>query len=231
MLGKAYGIGVGPGDPKLLTVKALEVLEQLRIVFYPSFGKKSIALDIVRSYINPGAKLIEMNIPLSPNEAKVVAYQNFANQIKEYLNNQVDVGVLCEGDPLFFGSFITIRDLLKESYQVNVVSGISSIMSAFVHVDDFMGQGDDSISIITAGTDESLIKDKISTSNTTIIIKVAKHFKKIKKIATDLGLLETSVYISQIDQARQYSDRLDMISDEVIEYFSIIIIKNHNLKS
>jgi precorrin-2/cobalt-factor-2 C20-methyltransferase len=159
----------------------------------------------------------------------VAAYQNFANQIKEYLNKQVDVGVLCEGDPLFFGSFITIRDLLKESHQVKVVSGISSIMSAFVHLDDFMGQGDDSISIITAGTDEFLIRDKISKSNTTIIIKVAKHLKKIKKIATDLGLLETSMYISQIDQAHQYSDRLSMISDEVIEYFSIIIIKNHKL--
>ncbi len=102
-------------------------------------------------------------------------------------------------------------------------------MSAFVHLDDFMGQGDDSISIITAGTDEFLIRDKISKSNTTIIIKVAKHLKKIKKIATDLGLLETSMYISQIDQAHQYSDRLSMISDEVIEYFSIIIIKNHKL--
>ena len=159
----------------------------------------------------------------------MAAYQNFANQIKEYLNKQVDVGVLCEGDPLFFGSFITIRDLLKESHQVKVVSGISSIMSAFVHLDDFMGQGDDSISIITAGTDEFLIRDKISKSNTTIIIKVAKHLKKIKKIATDLGLLETSMYISQIDQVHQYSDRLSMISDEVIEYFSIIIIKNHKL--
>lgn len=229
MLGKAYGIGVGPGDPKLLTVKATEILEQLKIVFYPSFGKNSIALDIARSHIRTDAKLIEMNIPLFPNEAKVAAYQNFANQIKEYLNKQVDVGVLCEGDPLFFGSFITIRDLLKESHQVEVVSGISSIMSAFVHLDDFMGQGDDSISIITAGTDEFLIRDKISTSNTTIIIKVAKHLKKIKKIATDLGLLETSMYISQIDQAHQYSDRLSMISDEVIEYFSIIIIKNHKL--
>ena len=176
--------------------------------------------------INPDAKLIEMNVPLFPYKAKVAAYQNFANQIKEYLENQVDVGVLCEGDPLFFGSFITIRDLLMKSHQVNVVSGISSIMSAFVHVDDFMGQGDDTISIITAGIAERLIKDKISTSNTTIVIKVAKHLKKIKTIAANLGLLETSVYISQIDQAHQYSDRLDMISDEVIEYFSIIIIKN-----
>ena len=231
MLGKAYGIGVGPGDPKLLTVKALEILAQLKIVFYPSFGKNSIALDIARSHINPDAKLIEMNIPLFPYKAKVAAYQNFANQIKEYLDNQVDVGVLCEGDPLFFGSFITIRDLLKKNYQVNVVSGISSIMSAFVHVDDFMGQGDDIISIITAGTDERLIKDKISTSNTTIVIKVAKHLKKIKTIAANLGLLETAMYISKIDQAQQYSGRQDMISDDVIEYFSIIIIKNPMLSS
>ena len=64
MIGKVYGIGVGPGDPKLLTLKALELLEKLKIIFYPSFGKKSIALDIARSYINPDAKLIEMNIPL-----------------------------------------------------------------------------------------------------------------------------------------------------------------------
>ena len=105
MLGKAYGIGVGPGDPKLLTVKATEILERLKIVFYPSFGKNSIALDIARSHIRTDAKLIEMSIPLFPNEAKVAAYQNFANQIKEYLNKQVDVGVLCEGGPSIFWLF------------------------------------------------------------------------------------------------------------------------------
>ena len=231
MIGKVYGIGVGPGDPKLLTLKALELLEKLKIIFYPSFGKKRIALDIVRSYINPDAKLIEMNIPLFPDEERLAAYQNFTNQMKEYLNNQIDVGVLCEGDPLFFGSFIVIRDLLKDSHQVNVISGISSIMAAFVHLDDFIGQGDDTISIITAAKDEDHIKDKILTSNTTIIIKLSKHLRKIKKIATDLDLLATSMYISQIDQQQQHSDNLDMISDEVIEYFSIVVIKNPMLKS
>tara|TARA_B100000900_G_C20460102_1_gene666883 strand:+ start:145 stop:840 length:696 start_codon:yes stop_codon:yes gene_type:complete len=229
MTGKAYGIGVGPGDPKLLTLKAIDLLQELKIIFYPSFGKKNIALDTSLSYINPHSKLIKMDIPLSPYESKIAAYQEYADQMKEFLNNHIDVGVLCEGDPLFFGSFITIRDLLKDSHEIRIVSGISSIMAAFPHIDDFMGQGDDSISIITASAEEDVIKDKISKSNTTIIIKVTKHFKRIKKIVNDLGLTHTSHFISQIDQEQQYSDRLNNVSEDVIEYFAIIIIKNPKL--
>jgi precorrin-2/cobalt-factor-2 C20-methyltransferase len=229
MVGKVYGIGVGPGDPKLLTVKAAEVIGSLDILFYPSFGKVNMALNIAKPYLNNRTKKVEMKVPLSPPKDKFKAYYEYSDKIMNYLNKDKNVGVLCEGEPLFFGSFINIWYNIRDEFKVEIIPGISSVMSAFSQIDEFMAMGDDSVSIITANMINKIIKEKISSSNTTIIIKIGNKFQKINKLVTSMGLSDHSIFLSNIHSEKQFTSKLSKIKNSPNDYFSIIIVKNSNV--
>ena len=229
MVGKVYGIGVGPGDPKLLTVRAAEVIGSLDILFYPSFGKINMALNIAKPYLNNRTKKIEMKVPLSPPKDKFKAYYEYSGKIMSYLNEDKDVGILCEGEPLFFGSFINIWHNIRDEFKVEIIPGISSVMSAFSQIDEYMAIGDDSVSIITANVINKVIKEKISSSNTTIIIKIGSKFQKINKLIATMGLSDHSIFLSNIYSDRQFISKLSKIKNNPTDYFSIIIIKNNNV--
>lgn len=228
MTGKAYGIGVGPGDSKLLTIRAVEVIRNLDVIFYPSFGLVNMALNIAKPYLTSSTIKLEMKIPLSPPQDKFDAYKMYSDQIINYLLKDKDVGVLCEGDPLFFGSFINIWHNIRNNYEVEIVPGISSVMSSFSQTEEFMGMGDDSISIITANIHNELIRQKIRSSDITIIIKIGNKFQKIKEILSSMKLLDHSIFISNIYNEKQFLSVMSKIKINPNDYFSIIIVKNNN---
>ena len=230
MAGVLYGIGVGPGDPKLLTIRATEVLKCINVLVYPNFGDRKLsAHDIIKPFLVDGIVKLEMKIPFAPPKERLLAYNLNIVKIKEYLDQEFNVGVICEGDPLFFGSFINIWEPLKDKYKVEVIPGVSSVMSAFPEINEYIAIADESVSIITSNLTEELIMEKIRHSNTTIIMKIGKKFAKIRKILEVMGLSKQAIYISNISRPNQMFSRIDLISNMPEEYFSMIIIKNNDL--
>ena len=129
----------------------------------------------------------------------------------------------------FFGSFINIWHNIRDEFKVEIIPGISSVMSAFSQIDEYMAIGDDSVSIITANVINKVIKEKINSSNTTIIIKIGNKFQKINKLIATMGLSDHSIFLSNIYSERQFISKLSKIKNNPTDYFSIIIIKNNNV--
>ena len=138
--GRLYGLGVGPGDPELLTVKALRILRAAPVVAYLSAkAKKSNALSIVESYLDPRQTMMPLIYPVTTEKIEppqcyetIIAdfYDEAAEAIARHLDAGTDVAVLCEGDPFFYGSFMYLHDRLSTRYPTDVVPGVCSIVAS-----------------------------------------------------------------------------------------------------
>ena len=134
MTGKLIGIGVGPGDPELLTLKAHRLLTNARIVAYPAPDSgESFARSIVAEFMPEGAVEIPIIVPMRVERfpAKAV-YDKAAETIGEHLRSGEDVVVLCEGDPFFYGSYMYLYERLAGEFTCEVVPGVSSLVNADV---------------------------------------------------------------------------------------------------
>src|SRR5262249_55482306 len=129
MSGTLYGLGVGPGDPELVTVKVLRILQRLSVVAYPAPEHgASFARSVVASRLSPAQTEIAIRVPMTRAVAPAqTAYDRAAIEIARHLEAERDVGVLCQGDPFFYGSFIQIFERLSPRFPVQVVPGVSSL--------------------------------------------------------------------------------------------------------
>jgi precorrin-2/cobalt-factor-2 C20-methyltransferase len=126
--GRLYGIGVGPGDPELLTLKALRLLRAAAVVAYPAPGHgDSFARAIVAEWLDQGQREIAIRFPMRPGPPPAEVYDDTAQAIAAHLDSGSDVAVLCQGDPLFYGSFIGILTRLGHRYPVEIIPGVSSL--------------------------------------------------------------------------------------------------------
>src|SRR5215813_10793865 len=126
--GRLYGLGLGPGDPELVTLKALRLLRRAQVVAYPApVGGASFARSIVASWIGPHQREIAIGFPMQPGPPPAEIYDAAAAAIAGELDSGRDVAFLCQGDPLFYGSFAPVLARLAPRYPVTVVPGVSSL--------------------------------------------------------------------------------------------------------
>ena len=130
-MNKLFAIGVGPGSGDLLTVRAAALLRRLEVVAYPH---PALARKIAAPYLREGALQVPLRLPLRKKDAERRAiYEKNAERLVELLNRGKDVGFLCEGDPLLYGSFIPLLRLLEGRVAIEVVPGINSFTAAAAH--------------------------------------------------------------------------------------------------
>src|SRR6516164_1105513 len=125
MPGRLFGIGVGPGDPELLTLKALRLLRAAPVVAYPAPEQgDSFARSIVAIWLNVGQREIAIRIPMQPSAPPAVIYDAAAAKLAIELDHGDDVALLCQGDPLFYGSFVHLFTRLAGRYRIEIVPGV-----------------------------------------------------------------------------------------------------------
>ena len=130
-MGRLHGLGIGPGDPELLTLKALRLLQAAPVVAYPvSDSGKSLARSIVADYLTHAPREVPMYLPFKPDRSAQPYYDRAAAILATHLSCGQDVAVLCEGDPFFYGSFMYLFTRLAERFETEVVPGVSSIMAS-----------------------------------------------------------------------------------------------------
>ncbi len=128
MTGRLYGIGIGPGDPELLTMKAFRVLRSSAVVAYPmSDSGRKLARSIVAEYLRPEQIEVPMYFPFKLEESAQPYYDKAAETLAEHLHAGRDVVVLCEGDPFFYGSFMYLYNRLSDQFQTEVIPGVSCV--------------------------------------------------------------------------------------------------------
>lgn len=223
--GRLYGLGIGPGDPELLTLKAHRILTSVPVIAYPTLESgKALARSIVADYIQPEQIEIPMPLPFSVARSSQPYYDQAAIKIAEYLEAGQDVAVLCEGDPMLYGSFMYLFNRLAARFQTEVVPGISSTFASAAMLGAPITYRNDVLSIMPATLDADTLRDRLSSVDSAIIIKLGRHFTKVKTVLTELDLLDRALYIERATQINQRIADIKTIDSAEVPYWALILI-------
>ena len=224
MKGKFYGVGVGPGDPELMTVKAVNAIKNADVIIAPKTEKKegSVALTIAQPYIE-GAEIVFQTFPMVKNfdESKEIFLQN-TNQILEFLREGKDVAFLTLGDPMFFSTYIYIFNLLKDSgANITTIAGVPAFLAIASHIGKPAAYGNDIITVIPATAPKDKIVDALKVSDSAVLMKVYKNFSEVVELLDDTNMLDSALLISRyglddekiLDNLREHkADKLNYLS-------------------
>ena len=225
MSGVLYGVGLGPGDPGLITVKSSQLISQARVIAYPSLaGGESFARSIAAGLISSEAEEIVMDVPMAVERAPAqAAYDIGAKKIAAALDRDEDVVCLCEGDPFFYGSFMYLYARLAADYQVEVVPGVTSITTCAARAGMPLAARNERLTILPGPLPAEELRTRIEGAESVAIMKVGRHLNKIRTVIADLGLTDKAAYIERASLPDELVCPLDA-APEKAPYFSMIIL-------
>ena len=224
MTGKLYGIGLGPGASDLVTVRGARLIQNCDVVAYPALEDgKSFAREIAADYLGSQTE-IRIEIPMTVERVPAqTAYDIAAKKIATALSQGKNVAVLCEGDPLFYGSFMYLHARLSKSFQVEVVPGVSSIMACAAVASRPLVARNERLIVLPGPLEAEELKTNIIAQDTIAIMKVGRHIAKLKAVISDLGLTKKAIYIERASLGHQKVIPLAQAPSNA-PYFSMILI-------
>lgn len=226
MGGKLYGVGVGPGDPELLTLKALRILRSVPVLAWPAPEKgPSLARDIIAEYLPGTQREIAIRMPLlSARFPADDVYDKAAIEIKDALDAGEDVAVICEGDPFFYGSFMYLFGRLANDRSIEVVPGVSSLTACAAALRSPLSARNDVLSVIPGPLDAGIMSMRLAEADAAAIIKVGRHITKIRGVLASLGLSDNARYIERATMAEQRIVNLADVGNGDAPYFSMVLV-------
>jgi precorrin-2/cobalt-factor-2 C20-methyltransferase len=223
--GKLYGLGIGPGDPELLTLKAYRILQSVPVIAYPAMENgKVLARAIVADYLRPEQIEIPMPLPFSPTRSSQPYYDIAAEKIAAHLSEGRDVAVLCEGEPFLYGTFMYLYNRLSSHFTTEVVPGISSTMASAAQLGVPLTYRNDVLSIMPATLSAEILRDRLAVTDTAVIIKLGRHFSKVRDVLSELGLLERALYIERATMPNQRIVKITEVDSAEVPYWALIVI-------
>jgi precorrin-2/cobalt-factor-2 C20-methyltransferase len=223
--GRLYGLGVGPGDPELLTLKALRLLREVPVVAYPAPEHgDSFARSIVAAWIEVHQREITIRFPMRPGPPPIAVYDAAAALLAAELDRGHDVALLCQGDPFFYGSFINVFTRLAGRYRIEIVPGISSLTACAAAAALPLVSGDQSLGVISATLDEAELARRLGEADVAAIVKLGRHVAKVRRVLDRLGLIDGAIYIEHATLADQRVAPLACIAPGEAPYFSMALV-------
>ncbi len=224
-MGRLYGLGIGPGDPELLTLKAYRILRSVPVIAYPTMENgKVLARAIVADFLRPEQIEVPMPLPFSPVRSSQPAYDVAAEKLTEHLSAGRDVAVLCEGEPFLYGSFMYLFNRLSAKFETEVVPGISSTMASASALGVPLTYRNDVLSIMPATLDADILRDRLAVADSAVIIKLGRHFSKVRDVLSELGLLSRSLYIERATMPNQRIVPIETVDAAEVPYWALIVV-------
>lgn len=225
MTGRLYGIGIGPGDPELLTMKAFRVLRSAQVVAYPlSDSALKLARSIVAEYLHPEQIEVPMYFPFKLEESAQPYYDKSAETLAEHLQQGRDVVVLCEGDPFFYGSFMYLYSRLSDRFPTEVIPGVSCVMASPAMLGTPLTYRNDVFMVVSAIMSAEDLKKSLAVADAAAIIKLGRHFTKVVTVLKELGLYDRAKYIERATTSQQRIVPISELDPAEVPYFSMIVI-------
>lgn len=225
MTGRLYGIGIGPGDPELLTMKAFRVLRSSPVVAYPmSDSARKLARSIVAEYLRPEQIEVPMYFPFKLEESAQPYYDKAAETLAEHLSAGRDVVVLCEGDPFFYGSFMYLYNRLADQFPTEVIPGVSCVMASPAILGTPLTYRNDVFMVVSSIMSAEELTARLSVADAAAIIKLGKHFNKVVGVLKQLGLYDRAKYIERATMPGQRIVPISEVNPAEVPYFSMIVI-------
>ncbi len=225
MKGKLIGVGLGPGDPELMTLKAHRLISGAAVIAYPTLaGGDSFARAIAAGFFREDVVEIAFDVPMQVSrEPAQTAYDLGAARIRDALDLGQDVVLLCEGDPLFYGSFMYMQARLAGDYGVEVVPGVTSVSASSARLGLPLVARNEVLTVIPAPLDIDAIRVRILASDAVAIMKLGRHMPKIRALIDAMGLTPHAVYIERASLPAERSMPL-CEAPENAPYFSMILL-------
>ena len=226
MTGTLHGLGVGPGDPELITVKALRLLRAAPVIAYPAPETgDSLARAIVAPHLPGGQTEIAIRIPMRVDRFPARAvYDRAAAEIAGHLDAGRDVAAICEGDPFFYGSFLYLFERMAGRFPVEVVPGVSSLMACAGTLAAPLAARNDVLTVIPAPLAESALKARLAAADSAAIIKIGRHFAKVRRVLERSGLADSARYVEHATMDSQRILPLAEVDSEAAPYFSMVLV-------
>lgn len=228
MTGKLYGVGIGPGDPELLTLKAVRLIGDCDVVAYPApaDGTDSMARRIAAPHIPDGKIELVIETPMVPGTFPANdVYDRYAVEIADHLDHGRDVAVLCEGDPFLFGSFMYLFGRLADRYSTDVVPGVSSLGACAARAARPLVSRNQVLSVVPAPIAEDELRARIADADAVAVMKVGRHLGKVKCVLDELGRLDGAVYVERATLPDERVIPLIDVAEDRAPYFSMILVR------
>lgn len=234
--GKLYGIGIGPGDTDLLTLKAVNVLNSVDVIFSPRSAPKreSIARKIIEPVLKNKVEIRELIFPMTKNKEELKKHWLVAaNEVAQVLSEGKDAAFVTLGDPFFYSTYIYLFRTIKEAHpEIDIITlpGISSAFASASAAGIPIAAGDEKLAIIPLSKDADEIRTYLETFDTVIILKVGDKLKKLVEVLQELGLSNRSVLVQKVSQEglEKIVYGLSKLSENELDevgYLSTVIVK------
>lgn len=219
--GKFYGIGVGPGDPELITLKAVKILQKVDVVIAPISKKESIAQKIAQPHIN--GEILNLKFPMVKDSNVLESFwDKNAERIKELLLEGKDVAFITIGDPMIYSTYIYILERLR-GFDMETIPGIPSFCAAAAKLNIPIATGSESFVVVPTAEPE-VIEDILGNFDNVVLMKVSKDFDLISKKLDEGGF--SAGFVSRCCQDNEkISYNLQELKEDKIDYLSLIIGK------
>lgn len=236
MSGKLYGVGVGPGDPNLLTLRAVDVLNKVDYICVPQTreDRDSLALGIIKQKIDYRGRVIRLIFPMTYQEQELSKARDMAvSKIMGQLDRGKNLAFITIGDPSLYSTYIYIIDRIQKSITdigIETIPGITSISACAAACNLPLAVEDENLAVISEVEDEDSLKEVLKRFDNIVIMKLSRNFKTVYSILDKLHLKEKSIVISRCGQSNEkVVDNIDQLDADQLDYLSLLIIKKGGL--
>ncbi|MEW9076826.1 cobalt-factor II C(20)-methyltransferase [Terrisporobacter glycolicus] len=234
-MAKFYGIGTGPGDSSLVTVKAVNTLKNLDILYTPESkkGGESLALSIVDEYLPEGLEIKSRHFPMNFNGTeKIQVWNSISGEIVEDVKKGKNVGFVTLGDPMIYSTYVYVMEILMEDIEVETIPGISSFSNIASNQNFPLVMDTDPLIVIPCTMEEDKIDEALEKYDCLVLMKV---YKKINMVIDKLkkhDLIDHAILVSNSSQDKEevFTNLRDEHIDEKISYFSTILVNKNRSK-
>ena len=232
--GRLIGVGVGPGDPELLTLKAVRALESADVIaWFAKSGNSSNARNIVARFLRPTAIELSLLYPVTTElPAKDATYKEMiqaffdesAERVAGHLAAGRTVAVLSEGDPMFFGSYMHMHVRLSKRFPTEVVPGITAMSGCWSAAGLPITQGDDVLTVLPGTLPAEQLVRRLQLNDPTVVMKLGRNLPKVRAALIDAGRLDSAIYVERGTMQAQRLMPLTEKDDDRAPYFALVLV-------
>ena len=234
MSGVLYGVGLGPGDPELVTLKAARLVREAPVVaWFSKKGKRGTARTIADGFIDAASAQVPLHYPMTTEthfsdviytDALSAFYEESAALLAAHLEAGRDVALLCEGDPMFYGSFMHLYERLRPRFRAEVCAGVSGMSGCFAAAGQCMTWGDDVLTVLPGTLPEEELAKRLATTHAAVVMKLGSNMPKVARALRTAGLFDQAIYVERGTMEGQRIVPLRERADESAPYFAMILV-------
>ncbi|WP_217206921.1 precorrin-2 C(20)-methyltransferase [Streptomyces sp. AC550_RSS872] len=234
MSGKLYGVGLGPGDPSLMTVRAVEVIAEADVIAYHSARHgRSIARSIAAKHIREHHIEERLVYPVTTETTDHPGgyqgaiddfYAEAAARLAAHLDAGRTVAVLAEGDPLFYGSYMHMHKRLSDRYDTEVIPGVTSVSAAAARLGTPLAEGEEVLTILPGTLPEEELTARLAATDAAVVMKLGRTFTKVRGALESSGRLGDARYVERATMSGERLAQLADVDPESVPYFSVAVL-------